>query len=480
MAFNFPRRPRDSVIRQPRREQLQPTYSEPSPTRHPHRVFSSPYILFFGFVALIVIGGLLLSLPLASTQGVPTPLDQSFFTATSAVTVTGLTVVHTGTYWSFFGQLVIFLLMLVGGLSFMAVGTFILAFLRQRSSLSERLVLRESMGVNRMGGLRNIARNIVLVALVIYLAGAGAIFWYIHGLDSMGVAESIWQSLFLSVSAFNNAGFSILPEGMEGTSLARMANQPLFLFLVMALIILGGIGWTTLVDLYQHRGFSRLTLDSKLVIVTSLFLWVAGALVMLLAEYLNHSTLYALGEPHRVINALFQSVSGRTAGLSTIEFDMASDFTKLTFPILMFIGGASGSVAGGIKINTFAIIVVAVISSIRMRPEAEAFKREIAHGQVMRALTVGVLGVMFIMVVMPLLTVTDSHLDFFDLLFDAVSAFGTTGLSTGIVPHLSLAGKIIFMLTMLIGRLGPMTLALALAPREQTVYRFMQERVTIG
>ena len=480
MDINLPRRPRDSVIRQPRRDQIRPTVSEPVPLRRPRRIFSSPYLLFSGFAGLIIVGGLLLSLPISSSEKVFTPLELAFFTATSAVTVTGHTVVNTTTYWSHFGQAVIFFLMLIGGLSFMAVATFILGFLRQRSSISERLVLRETMGVDRMEGLRKIARNIVLVVFLIYLIGAVAIFWQIHGLDGMGLGESAWQSMFLSVSAFNNAGFSILPETAGGTSLARLAGQGVFLFVIMALIILGGIGWTSLVDLYKHRRFSRLNLDTKLVIVTSLFLWIGGAVVLFFAESANADTLAGFSTGGQLTNSLFQSVSARTAGLSTIEFTAAQDFTKLTYPIFMFIGGAAGSVAGGIKVNTFAVLIAAVVSSVKMRSEAEAFRREIAHRQVMRALTVGVLAVSFIIIVMPVLTLTEPSVAFLDLLFDTVSAFGTVGFSTGITSDLSLPGKAIFMIVMFVGRMGPLTLALALAPKEQTVYRFVQERVTIG
>jgi trk system potassium uptake protein TrkH len=432
------------------------------------------------FAVLIIVGGLLLHLPIASNDRVFTPLELAFFTATSAVTVTGHSVVNTTTYWSRFGQAVIFFLMLIGGLSFMTVATFILGFLRQRSSITERLVLRETMGIDRMGGLRKIARNIVLVVFLIYLIGAGAIFSQIHGLDGTGFGESLWQSMFLSVSAFNNGGFSILPETAAGSSLARLADQKAFLFIVMALIMLGGIGWTSLVDLYNHRRFSRLSLDTKLVIVTSLFLWIAGALVLFFAEVSNPDTLGNFDLMNMTFNSMFQSVSARTAGLSTIEFSLAQDFTKLTYPIFMFIGGAAGSVAGGIKVTTFAVLIAAVISSVKMRSEAEAFKREITHRQVMRALTVGVLAVTFIIVVMPILTITEPNLAFLDLLFDTVSAFGTVGFSTGITSDLSLPGKAIFIITMFVGRLGPLTLALALAPQEQTVYRFVQERVTIG
>ena len=421
-----------------------------------------------------------MALPVSSTQGVFTPLEQSFFTAISAVTVTGHTVVNTSTYWSPFGQAIIFFLILVGGLSFMAVATFILALLGQRSSLSERLVLRDTMGMDRMEGLRRVTRNILLVVVLIYLVGAGAILWRIHGLDGMSLSQSVWQSIFLSVSAFNNAGFSILPELPSGTGLARIATEGFLLSFMMVLIILGGIGWTVLVDLANHRRFARVSLNTKLVIVTSLFLWLLGAGVLFLAEFSNENTHAGLAAVDRLIDSVFHSVSGRTAGFTTFDFGKASDFTKLTFPALMFIGGASGSVAGGIKVNTFAVIIAAVISSVRGRPQTEAFGREIADAQVFRALTVGVLGVVLILVVIPTLTLTEPEIPFLDLLFDAISAFGTTGSSTGIVPDLSLAGKTIFMVLMFIGRLGPLTLALAMAPREGTVYRFVEERVTIG
>jgi trk system potassium uptake protein len=372
------RRPRDSIIRQPRVEQLRPTVAEVVPMRRPHRLFTSPFILLFGFASLITLGGLLLALPISSTARVFTPLEVAFFTATSAATVTGHAANNTSTYWSHFGEAVIFFLMLIGGLSFLAFAVFILALLGQRSTLSERLVLREALGVDRMGGLRRITRNIVLVAFLIYLVGAAAIFWRINGLDGMGFSESVWQSLFLSVSAFNNAGFSILPELPAGSGLLRVASDKALLMVLAALIILGGIGWITLVDLYRHRRFSRLALDTKLVITTSIFLWVAGAAVLLSAEYTKPSLLPELNLLDRLINSIFHSVSARTAGLSTLDFGAAQDVTKLTYSGLMFIGGATGSVAGDIKVNAFAVLIAAVISSVKGRPQAEAFGREIA------------------------------------------------------------------------------------------------------
>ena len=475
------RSPRDFVIRQPRQREVLPTVAEEAPLRHPRRLFSSPYILLFGFVLLIIVGALLLALPLANDKSGFTSPVTSFFTAISAVTVTGLTLVDTSTYWSGFGQAVIFILMLVGGLAFMAVATFLLALMGQRSTLPERLVMRDTMGVDRMMGLRRITSYLFAVVFLIYGIGAAAIFWRIDGLDGMGLGESVWQSVFLSVSSFNSAGFSILPEFPIGSGITRIGTEGTLLAIMMVLIIIGGIGWTVLVDVARHHRFARFSLDTKLIIVTSLGLWVLGAGIFFLAEYANNDTVGELALGDKVLSSVFHSISGRTAGFAAVDFSDVGDFTKLMYPGLMFIGGAAGSVAGGIKVATFAVIIVAVISSVRGRSQAEAFGREIAQIQVLRALTVGVLGLGIIMVLMPTLTLTDPDIPYLNLMFDTVSAFGTNGTSTGIVRDLSLGGESIFMVAMFVGRIGPLTLALALAPREEaTVYRFARERVKIG
>jgi trk system potassium uptake protein TrkH len=247
-----------------------------------------------------------------------------------------------------------------------------------------------------------------------------------------------------------------------------------------ALIILGGIGWITMVDLYRHRYFSRLALDTKLVVTTSIFLWLTGGGILFLAEYSKPESHAELSLLDRFVNSIFHSVSARSAGLSTLNFAEAQDVTKLTYSGLMFIGGATGSVAGGIKVNAFAVLISAVISSLKGRPQAEAFGREIAQTQLLRAITVAVLGSLVIVLAMIAFSLAEPDLDFLDLLFDTASAFGTVGFSTGTVPEMSVAGKAILMVVMLIGRLGPLTLALALAPQEHTIYRFVQERVTMG
>ena len=478
-------RPRETVIRQTRPRDVRRSVAQFAPDRRPARALSTPYILLLGFILLIVIGGLLLALPIANHQNVITSLDISFFTAISAVTVTGHTVVPTSTYWSPFGQGIIFVLMLVGGLGFMVVSTFLLLVIGQRSTLQERMMssgfMRDTVGMERMQGLRRIGRNVVLLVFAFYVLGAVGIFWQVNGLDGMSLGESLWNSTFLSVSAFNNAGLNILPELPTGSSLARFATNPILLLMTTVLIILGGLGWTVLLDIYRNRRFRRLGLDAKLVVVTSLILWGFGAAVLLIAEFSNPETLGGLAWSDRVPGAIFGSASGRTAGFTTVDFGQVKEITKLAYAGLMFIGGGAGSVAGGIKVVTFAVIVAAVVSSLRGRSHAEAFGREIHQSQLHRALAVAVLGVAIATLLVAILTLTDPDIPFVNLLFDTVSALGTTGASTGIVPDLSLAGKIIFMVAMFVGRLGPVTLALTLVPREEaTVYRFVRERVKIG
>ena len=472
----------DRIIRRPRVREVLPEVVKSTRTRRPARHFTPPYMLFYSFGVLIMLGALFLALPIANSKEDFTPLDVAFFTSTSAVTVTGHTVVNTADYWSSFGHAVIFILMMVGGLGFTTLATFFLIVIGQRITLPERMLMRDTMGVDRMGGLVAVMRNIVLIVLGIYVVGMLTLWWRLQGQEvipgggPLSGGEALWQSAFLSVSAFNSAGFSILPES---SSLEMFHTHTLLLGFLAILIVLGGISWTVLVDVFRQRRFSRLSLDTKMVVTTSIFLWVLGALVLFIAEY--RESLAASSVVEKVYQSVFHSISGRTAGLATLDFSASTELTRLFYPFLMFVGGAAGSVAGGIKVATLAVIIAAVISSIRGRPQTEAFGREIPHFQVHRAVSVAVLGVAFIFLVSLALTFTEKDIDFLDLLFDTVSAFGTTGLSTGVPPQLSLVGEILFMITMFAGRLGPLTMALALAPREEaSVYRFVQERVKIG
>ena len=453
--------------------------------RRTRRLFGVTTILLSGFSLLILVGGGLLMLPISSQSGQFTPITTAFFTSTSAVTVTGHIVVSTPDYWTIFGQAVILVLMTVGGLGFMVVSTFLLLLIGHRSTLQERILtfglMRDTVGVDQMQGLRRIGRQVIVIVFSLYVLGALVLFWQINGLDGLGILESFWRAAFLSVSSFNNAGFNIIPESPEGNS-ARFVSNFAVLITMTILMVFGGLGWAMWVDVWRQRRFGRLSLDTKLIVVTSLGLWAVGAGVLALAEFTNADTMGPLTWSERAVGTVFQSVSGRTAGFSLIDFGAVADVTKTTFSGLMFIGGAAGSVAGGIKVVTFAVIVAAVISSLRGRNHAEAFGREIPQGQLHRALTVVVLGVGLISVAILILITVEPEIPFLYLFFDTVSALGTTGASTGVVPQLGLTGKVVFILAMYVGRLGPVALALALAPPEEEteLYRFAQERVKIG
>lgn len=433
----------------------------------------------------MTIGAALLTLPVATASGDPTPLEHAYFTSISATTVTGHTVVSTPDYWSPFGHAVIFLLMLIGGLGFMVISTFLLLFLGDRTTIQQRALTRglmsDAAGVKQMRAIRSFGNRVIVIVLGIYLLGSVIYFSQIVGLDQVGTGKAYWYSLFLSVSSFNNAGFNIIPETAHGNAARFVSNYTIIITMTL-MIALGGLGWVTMVDVWRRRRFARFSLDTKLVVVTSVGLWFLGAVILALTEFGNPNTMGPLGWADKLINAIFLSVSGRTAGFSTIEFAHVADATKMTFTTLMYVGGAPGSVAGGIKVVTFALIVAAVISSLKSRSHAEAFGREIQPPQLHRALAVAVLGLGLIFITVMALVEIEREAPFFHLMFDAVSALGTVGATTGIVPELKLASQSILMAAMFVGRLGPLVLALAMAPREDEVeaYRYAQEQVRIG
>ena len=485
MAANRGLRPIDEIIRLPRRREVSQTIRRDESPRRPRRILGASSILVIGFTLLIAAGAALLTLPFAANSGEFTPVETAFFTSISAVTVTGHTVVSTPDYWAPFGHAVIFALMALGGLGFMVISTFLLLALGNRTTMQQRAITRglmsDTVGMNQMRAIRSFGRNVIIIVILIYLGGSLIFFTQINGLDGIGQGQSYWYSLFLSVSSFNNAGFNIIPEAASGNA-ARFVSNPVVLLTMTAMMALGGLGWVMMVDLWRRRRFARFSLDTKLVVVTSLGLWALGGLILALSEFTNVNTMAPMGWIDRLVNTLFLTVSGRTAGFSTIDFGQVAEATGLTFTALMYIGGAPGSVAGGIKVVTFAVIIAAVVSSLRSRSHTEAFGREIPQPQVHRALSVAVLGVVVAFAAAMILITLEPEAHFLFILFDIVSALGTVGATTGIVPSLGLPSQAIFMAAMFAGRIGPLILALALAPKEDEValYRFAQERVRIG
>ena len=458
----------------------------------PRRWTSAPAILLGIFLALNIVGGILLSLPWATFDGERASFQVAFFTAISAATVTGLTLVDTQTYWSLFGQLVLFLLMLVGGLEFMTAAT-VLVFFGRRTTVLEEEVYRDTVGSGHTSNVAKVARNIVLAFVLGYLIGAIIIFFEMRTVASFTLAEAAWQSLFLSVSAFNNAGLSILPSAETGNNLDTLGAHPYLVGAITPMIFLGALGWPLMADMRRNWrpslsrrrlsglflfNFSRFTLDTKLVLILTLSLYVFSAAAFLFAEWNGVLSGYSL--QGKLGSSIFHGASGRTAGFAALDWSAVTDFTLLIYGGLMFVGGSTASVAGGIKVNTVAVLLAAARSAAFRHPRTEIFRREIGPALVARALMIALLSISYLGVVVPILTYTDPHINFEKLMFEAVSAFGTNGMSSGVSADLSLAGSIIFMITMLVGRVGPLTLVMLLAPREEASYRYPEEPVRIG
>ena len=439
-----------------------------APAAHPAVVF------VYGFAALILVGTVALTLPVSSAAGRWTPPLDALFTATSAVCVTGLVVVDTATYWSGFGHAVILVLFQVGGVGFMTSSTLLLLLSGRRATIRERVLLREALGSGELGSVLTLARNIILFTLAAELVGT--VVLTVLFLPQMEAGQALWYGLFHAVSAFNNAGFDLFGDFR---SLTAFSQAPAVLLTIAPLFVLGGISYTVFEDVVRHRRFARLALDTKVVLVTTSLLVVAGTLLLLFTERSQTGAFAGMALPVRLLNALFLALS-RTAGFSSVDLNTMSEDGLFVLMALMFIGGASGSTAGGIKVQTFSILLFAIISTARGAPEVEAFRRRVPLPQVMRALSVALLFLALLFVLALLLNLFEGFA-FHRVLFEAVSALGTVGYSTGITPETSPVGRAILIVTMFVGRLGPLTLVLALAARVQrTSYRWTEETIKIG
>ncbi len=478
------RRLGDRIVRRPRQRELKPVRIRP----HRRRRFIIPtstsalLTLTLGFLLLIAAGTGALMLPIASVPSGSAPPVTALFTATSAVCVTGLAVVHTGTYWTGFGQAVIAVLMFFGGLGITTAGIVVISLIGRPITLNQRLVIRETMPGPSLGTVLNVSRYVVLFVVATQAIGFAVLFSQF--IFRYPLRTAAWYALFHSISAFNNAGFDVFKRS---DSLVGFQGDYVLLLSIAALIVLGGISFPVVAELVRTRRPSRWTLDTRLVVIGSVSLWLLGVFIVLAFEWSNPATLGSMSITGKVINALFQSVTARTAGFNSINFSATRLGDSFAFLLLMFVGGVSGSTAGGIKVNTAMILIVAGIASVRGRERAEFARRQLAYAQVIRAISVVLLAALVLFAILVALAGAESaHLQsgkfsFLDLLFETVSAFGTVGLSRGITAQLTDPGKLLIILTMYLGRLGPLTIALGLALRERrAVYRFAEERVRIG
>jgi trk system potassium uptake protein len=462
-----------------RLERIRPQqYVAPQPPRR-RRALSPALALIVSFLILIAGGTVVLMLPISNAAGEWTSPIIALFTATSAVCVTGLVVVDTGTHWSGFGHVVIVSLIQAGGFGIMTSSSLLLLLVvRRRTRLRDRVLVQESVGRGELGDVSGFVKRVALFTLLAEGLAVLPLAWsfFNAGLDA---PVALWYGAFHSVSAFNNAGFDLTGQ-LGQSSLRGFVGDYALLSVVGVLIVLGGLGYAIVEDLFRNRRWTTLALETKVVVLATAALLVIGTVGIGIAEWENPATLGALPEDQRVLNAIFESVTLRTAGFSAVDTGALRESSIFIVMALMFIGGASGSTAGGIKVNTFSVLLIAILSTARGLPSAMAFGRRIQHVVVYRALSVALLSIAFLFTIGYLVELLSPH-DFLDVLFEVVSALGTVGASRGITSDLPELAQLVLAFAMFIGRLGPLTLVIALAARQRPVsYRPAVESMRIG
>lgn len=428
------------------------------------------------FLATILLGTALLMLPLAHAQGEAVPWLTAFFTAVSAVCVTGLVVVDTGTYWSGFGQTVILVLFQIGGFGMMTAATLLGLMVNRSLRLRTKLITQVETHSLGLGDISSVAKLVLIVTVVAEALIAAVLAMRLHTAYGLDWREAAWSGLFHAVSAFNNAGFSI-----HADSLMRYATDALILLPVMLAIVVGGIGFPVLHDLRTRwRDPRHWSLHSKLTLYGTAVLLASGFSALLFFEWSNPATLGPMVLSDKLLNAAFASVSARTAGFNAIDIGVLSHESWALHYFLMFIGGGSGGTAGGVKVGTAAILALLVIAEIRGHSDSEAFGRRVSASAQRQAITVLVLGsAMVVLGTIFILRGTDLPTD--KVIFEVISAFGTVGLSTGITAELPESGQLMLTALMYVGRVGTITLAASLALGERRMpFRYPEEHPIVG
>lgn len=432
---------------------------------------SGPQSLALSFLVIIFIGSLLLSMPWAQEH--PTSYIDALFVATSATCVTGLVPVDTATNWTTTGQVIIMLLIQVGGLGVMAFAALFAMILGKKINLRQRLIMQQAINLAEVGGVVRVFRY--LLAFTFSIEAIGAAILTLRWGTEMGWGKALWMGLFHSISAFNNAGFDLM-GGFK--SLTAYTGDVTINLVITSLVILGGLGFIVIYELQNYRKTRTLSLHSKVVLITTGILILSGTLVLLGTEY-NHA-LKNLPLGTKILAAYFQGVIPRTAGFNTIDLNGLNLSSQFFIVLLMFIGASPGSTGGGIKTSTLAILWVAVYSQLRGKKESEVFERHIETTDVLQAMTVVLLFTLTLVVMTFLLSLTRSG-DLMPIIFEVASALGTVGLTLGLTPQLTAVAKVCIILTMFLGRVGPLTLGFALAYKErQADLRYPKGKIMIG
>jgi len=437
--------------------------------------FNPAQTLSIGFLTLIFIGAFLLMLPISTNDGHELSFINALFEATSAVCVTGLVVVDTGTTFTVFGQCVLLLLIQTGGLGFMTIGVIIAIFLGKNIGLKGRLMIQESLNQLSLEGMVRLVKFILLFTLL--FEAIGAAFLTIRWSTDFGFPSAIYYGIFHSISAFNNAGFDIMGDYK---SITEYAGDFTVVFILTSLLLIGGIGYTVMLEFWRKKYSGKLSLHSKLVLWATIILTIVPTVLIFVLEFNNPGTLAPLSLKDKFLGAYFQAVVPRTAGFNSLNMSELTLSTQFITMILMFIGGGSGGTAGGIKITTFIIILLAVWNLIRGNDDINILERRIPKDLVHRAFAITVYSIGIVSLISFILTITeDAPLNV--ILFEVISAFATVGMSLGLTPDLSPVGKIVISLLMFIGRVGPLTIAFALAKkRNKLPYKYAEEKIMIG
>lgn len=448
-----------------------------------HETVSPTRIVSLGFLTVIVLGALLLCLPISTRSGTPAPLLTALFTSTSAVCVTGLVLQDTMTYWSTFGQVVIMLLIQVGGLGFMSIACIFSFLLRRTIGLQQRLVMMQSLNLNDIAGVVRLMRHIIIWTLM--AEGTGAMILSIRFSQDFGIQKGIFKGIFHAVSAFCNAGFDLMGEQTPFISLSNYSGDLTVNLVIMCLIVLGGLGFFVWEDLYQKRccehKFFSLHLHTKLVLIITGALIVGGALFFYIAEYSNPGTMKDMAPGQRVLASLFQSVTPRTAGFNTIDENSMRESSKIVTMLLMFVGGSPGSTAGGIKTVTAGLMVLNMLCVMRGKHCMSAFGRSIPREQALQAASITMFGILVIIVSTMIMSFIESF-SFLRLSFETISAFGTVGLTTGITPQLHPVSQFLLIILMYLGRVGVLTLSIAVMMDQHHVakIKYPENKVFVG
>lgn len=440
--------------------------------RKKHGGASSFQVIIISFFVLIMLGTVLLMLPISSRERSVTPFADSLFTAVSATCVTGLVVKDTATYWSAFGQAVILILIQIGGMGVITMGLAIMRASGRKIGLRQRSLMQESISAPKVGGIVKLTGFILKISLIIELTGAVLMFPVFY--RDFGIAKGIWYSLFHSISAFCNAGFDLMGVKEKFSSLTSYSGNIYINSIIMLLIIIGGIGFLVWNDIgtYKFR-FKKYSLQSKVVILTSLILIVLPALYFFFFEYGN------LGLAERTVSSLFQSVTTRTAGFNTQDLTQMNDSGNAIMIMLMLIGGSPGSTAGGIKTATFAVLFMAAITVFSRRNDVQCFKRRISEETVRTAGAILFAYLVLFFSAGIVISTLDS-LPLMSCLFETSSAIGTVGLTLGITGKISIVSRIILMILMFFGRVGALTLIYAALPSAENNSRLPLEKITVG